>query len=171
MKSLFEELVALFRSPLFIAYFTATTVGTIGLAFAYVYYQARFDFIRSRPDAPIEAQLTATLNTLQENSEQAMKLLELMQAEVARRTTAAQEIERNLKILEQQRALLELTPDQRQAIEGLLRRQPSMGEIFKSLDFWVGRVLPSGFFFTTGIFITLGLQRKKAKQRDAQSYQ
>ena len=109
---------------------------------------------------PTEQQLKKALQGLQQNSEQAAALIERLQRDVAERHRTALEIERRLQELRQQRTLLELTPEQRRGLEGLVRRQPSPWEIFASTDFWIGRFLPSAVFFGAGVAFTLWRTRR-----------
>jgi len=95
--------------------------------------------------------LDATLSALKTHSERATSLLAALQAEVGKRTTTVHALETELEILRQQRSLLELTPDQRQAIEVLVRRPASARQILGSKDFWLGRVLPGTVFFALGL--------------------
>ncbi len=104
-----------------------------------------------QPEERLEEQLTAVFHSLEENSHQAAQLLTRLESEVATRHTAIQEIETKLQGLRQQRALLELTPEQQQAIEGLVRRPSSLRSIFTSLDFWVARFGLSFTFFVLGL--------------------
>jgi hypothetical protein len=113
----------------------------------------------AKTEERLEEQLAAVFHGLQENSRQATQLLARLQSEVTARNNTMQEIEMKLQELRQQRTLIELTSEQRQAIEGLVRRQPSPREIFTSLDFWLGRVAPSAFFFMMGIMASWLVRR------------
>ena len=107
----------------------------------------------------LESGLAKTFQALQENSQRAMELLNRLQSELTDRTTRIQAFEVRLHELQQQRALLELTEDQQQALRALTRRQPSPREIFMSLDFWLGRVFPSTVFFVLGIIASVLIRR------------
>src|SRR5947209_2535860 len=78
---------------------------------------------KPRVEEGMQKQLGKTLRALEQDSSEAMKLLTLLQDEVTRRTTTVQEIEAKLNELRQQRTLLQLTDEQRNAIEGLIRRK------------------------------------------------
>jgi chromosome segregation ATPase len=114
---------------------------------------------KAEPEEKLEEQLATVFRGLEENSRQATQLLARLQREVTTRNSTMQEIETKLQELRQQRTLLELTPEQRQAIEGLARRRPSLRDIFTSLDFWVGRFALSLSFFVLGLLAArLGLR-------------
>jgi DNA repair exonuclease SbcCD ATPase subunit len=119
----------------------------------------------TKTEARLEEQLPAVFQTLQENSRQATQLLARLQSEVANRNKAMQEIDTKLQELRQQRTLLELTPEQRQAIEGLVRRPVSLRDIFTSLDFWVGRFALSVTLST--VFFLLGQRRGRRRTSDS----
>lgn len=117
--------------------------------------------IRRKPaeQPPLEKQLAKAIHALEQNSQEASRLLTLLQNEVATRTHALKDIETNLNELQQQRALLELTEEQKKAVESLVRRRPSTKDIFTSKEFWLGRVLPSAIFFLLGIIVTYLIRR------------
>jgi len=121
---------------------------------------AEFYARRGKQTAPetLEDQLATTLRALVDNSQQATQLLTRLQNEVSNRSKAVEEIETKLEELRKQRSLLELTDDQKTAIALLVRRQPSLKEVLTSLDFWVGRILPSTIFFILGVIVTLWLR-------------
>ena len=79
-------------------------------------------------------------------------------SEGLRNYVSANTLEQELNALRQQRSLLELTQVQREAIVNLVRRPLTPGEIFRSTDFWLGRVLPGAVFFWLGL-LTRGLFR------------
>jgi hypothetical protein len=113
----------------------------------------------AKPEERLEEQLAAVFHGLEENSRQATQLLARLQSEVTARNNTMQEIETKLQELRQQRTLLELTSEQRQAIEGIVRRRSSLRDIFTSLDFWVGRFALSFSFFMLGLLAArLGLR-------------
>src|SRR5207247_530058 len=60
--------------------------------------------------------------------------------------------------LQRQRKVLELTEEQKRAIQALIMRQSTPKQIFASFDFWLGRVLPGAFFFVLGVLVTLKLR-------------
>jgi hypothetical protein len=66
--------------------------------------------------------------------------------------------------LRHQKTLLDLTPEQRNAIQSLLKKPPTLGEIYTSADFWFGRVLVS--VLNSTIFFVLGIlyQRRRASR-------
>jgi hypothetical protein len=107
-----------------------------------------------QPEERLEEQLASIFHALEENSRQATHLLTRLQSEITTRSKAMQGIETRLQELQQQRALLELTPEQRQAIEGLVRRPSSLRDILTSLDFWVGRFALSLGFFVLGLLVS-----------------
>jgi chromosome segregation ATPase len=110
---------------------------------------------RSTATLPTEQELNRTLQALQQNSRDAVSLLEQLQREVGDRTRTAREIETQLQELQRQRKLLELSPEQRKGLEDLVRRKQTLGDMFTSSDFWVGRVLLSTVFFLAGVLFTL----------------
>lgn len=116
----------------------------------------------SRPAKPVEVELVAAVNELQRNSERAAKLLAELQVEVTNRARAVNEIESSLRELQRRRTLLELTDDQKRAIGTLIRRDQGVKEILTSTDFWVGRMLPSTFFFAVGVIVTLRMRRLRS---------
>ncbi len=118
-------------------------------------------FVRPKPSRrePLEADLMAALTALQENSRRATELLTRLQDEVSKRSGVVRELEGQLEALKQQRTLLELTPEQQEAIQSLVRRAPSIPQILTSVDFWVGRVAVSTVFFLLGIGVTLLIGR------------
>jgi len=69
-------------------------------------------------------------------------------------------MEAKLQELRQQRTLLDLSLEQKKALEALVRRDPTVREIFTSLEFWVGRVLLSAVFFGLGVVFTIWRTRK-----------
>ena len=109
----------------------------------------------SRPKNSISQELATTLAALEANSKQATDLLARLQSEISDRTKTVQQMESDLKQLQEKRTLLELTDDQKKAIEALVRRQPTPREIFTSLDFWLGRVFVSALFFIAGLTVNL----------------
>jgi len=108
-----------------------------------------------------EAEMATTVKALQQDSAKATALLQRLQSELQERTRTAQQIEAELKELQKQRKLLDLTPEQKEALQGLVRMTTTVSEIFTSLDFWLGRVLPSAFFFLLGTFFTLFFRRRR----------
>jgi len=111
---------------------------------------------------PFEGQVATTLQELERNAREVAMLVARLQVEVADRTRTLQDIEARLQELQQQRKLLDLTQEQKTALEALARRQPAVGEIFRSLDFWLGRFLLTALFFLAGIAFTLWRSRKTA---------
>lgn len=93
-----------------------------------------------------------------------MRLLADLRIEVASRAKTVQDIESRLDELRRQRALLDLTNDQKTALQQLLRRQPSPGDIFTSLDFWLGRVFVS--VVVGSVFFALGIYSQRRRMRE-----
>jgi len=112
---------------------------------------------------PLEAQVTTTLQALQENSRQAIDLTARLQTEVANRTMALQEMETTLEELRHRRTLLDLSPEQQKALQTLTHRSPTAGEIFTSLDFWLGKVLVS--IINSALFFALGIWYQQRRAR------
>jgi len=107
---------------------------------------------RAKPrERTLQDELDSTLSALKRNSDQAGSLLAALQGEVGKRTATVQRLEDELHALRQQRSLLELTPEQRDAIAAMVRRPATPREIFRSTDFWLGRVLPGFVFFALGL--------------------
>ena len=137
----------------------------VGLGFAATLLSALLGFLialirtQKKEAAPLERQLDTTLRALEKNSQEALRLLGLLQGEVAERTRTVQDIEARLDELRQQRTLLELTDVQKKALESLVRPQPSPRQILTSLDFWLGRVTPGAVFFVLGVIVTLLIRR------------
>ena len=129
----------------------------VGVAFTLSTY---FNYIKLKTKDPLEVQLTTTLKALQENSRHAIELSTHLQTEVANRTKALQEMETAVEELRHRRTLLDLTPEQEKALQALTHRSPTAGEIFTSLDFWLGKFLPGIFFFMLGILY----QRLRARR-------
>jgi hypothetical protein len=129
-----------------------------GIAVFINFGSALFERRDRRPEVQLEKgleeQLGSMFHTLEENSRQATNLLARLQSEVTNRNRAMQEIETKLQELQQQRELLTLTPEQQQAIAGLVRRPSSLRDIFTSLDFWVGRFALSLGFFVLGLLVS-----------------
>jgi ABC-type transporter Mla subunit MlaD len=105
----------------------------------------------AKTEERLEEQLPAVFQALQENSRQAAQLLARLQQEVTDRNQTIQNIETKLHELRQERTMLELTSEQREAIKGLIRRPQSLGEMLTSLDFWVGQVAVNTGFFVLGL--------------------
>ena len=116
---------------------------------------------RRKPPAkkPLQEEVGEILKALETHSQRATEALGKLQIEVETRTRTVKSIEQQLQQLEQQRSLLELTKEQKAAIEGLLQRPKTTKEILTSTDFWVGRVLPSAFFFLLGVLFSLWLRK------------
>src|SRR5438093_9224047 len=73
------------------------------------------------PEQALQGKLAAALSALKRHSEQATSLLEALQSEVGKRTDSVRTLEAELDALRQQRKLLDLTPEQREAITNLVR--------------------------------------------------
>lgn len=133
----------------------------VGLTFIFLFnfgsslfFERRSTPSEVKTEEQFEEQLGSVFQTLEKNSQQATLLLTRLQNEVTRRNNAMQEAEAKLQELQQQRTLLELTSEQRQAIEGLVRRPQSARDIFTSLDFWLGRFALSTGFFVLGLLVS-----------------
>jgi hypothetical protein len=113
----------------------------------------RIIFKEAKREERLEDQLATAFNALQQNSQQVTQLLARGQREMA-------EIETTLRGLRQERAALELTPEQREVIKGLVRRQQTLREMLTSLDFWGGQVAVNACFFALGL-ITSWLDRRR----------
>jgi small-conductance mechanosensitive channel len=87
------------------------------------------------------------------------EVMNKVQAQMTERRTALQHAQDELNALHQQRTVLELTDEQKRAIQSLVRRQPSAREILTSTDFWFGRVLVSAVFLAFGIIIGRWMRR------------
>src|SRR5437899_12249667 len=101
----------------------------IMFATASLLYQIFIWPFRSKPQPPIESRVNTAIHALAQSSLQATTLLSELQQEINAQTSAAEQLQTKLGELQKQRTLLELTPDQRQAIESLIKRQPP-DEIF-----------------------------------------
>jgi multidrug efflux pump subunit AcrA (membrane-fusion protein) len=136
-------------------------LGILGLFVSAISLVLSVAISHKSPTQPqLEAELAATFETLQQDSAKATALLQRLQSELQQRTKAAQQIEAELNELQKQRKLLNLTSEQKEALQSLVRRQLTASEIVTSLDFWLGRVLPAAVFFLFGIFFTLLFSRR-----------
>jgi hypothetical protein len=93
-----------------------------------------------------------------------MTLLARLQNEVSGRTRNLQEMESHLRDLREQGTLLDLSSEQKKALETLLHRRPVASEIFLSLDFWLGRFLLNAAFFLAGVVFTVWRSRKASAE-------
>ena len=135
----------------------------IVLAFLDSYIPRPFRPSENKP--PLEQEVTTTLQALQENSRQAIELTARLQTEVGNRTKSLQEMETTLEELRNRRTLLDLTTEQQKALQSLVRRPQSTGEILTSKEFWLGNVFVN---VVTGIiFFVLGVwyQYQRRKER------
>ncbi len=116
---------------------------------------------------PLETQLEETLRALDTNSKDAMTLLEKLRTEVGNRISLMQDSEKRLAALREQRALLELTPQQRAGIESLTRRPPSLWGILVSWEFALNVLVN---VVIAAIFYGLGRRHSPAR-REANDHQ
>jgi hypothetical protein len=117
-------------------------------------------FQQRSTNVSLEAQLTTTLQALQENSRQASDLTARLQTEIANRTKAMQEMETTIQELQQRRKLLDLTPEQQKAIHLLVQKERSLEELLTSKEFLIGSILAGLIIngLTGWIFYRLGKQ-------------
>ena len=62
-------------------------------------------------------------------------------------------LEDELRELDAQRSLLDLTPEQRAGLKVFLKRQPTVRETWTSREFLYGRLLLSAFSFGLGVIV------------------
>jgi hypothetical protein len=114
--------------------------------------------IRRQPP-PLEKQVELSLKQLQENSAKSLDLLSRLQAEVVQRQSAMNQAEADLRQLRQERTTLELTDEQKRAVQSLVNRQQSTREMLTSRDFWIGKVLVSTVFLILGLIAAPVIKR------------
>src|SRR5207245_1197692 len=78
------------------------------------------------PEQALQDNLAKQLSALKHHSEQATSLLEALQGEVGKRTESVRTLQEELDALRQQRALLDFTTEQREAITAMVRRTLSV---------------------------------------------
>jgi hypothetical protein len=120
------------------------------------YLEAIFMHIRpqeAKREEQLEDQMARALNALQQNTQDVTQMLARGQREMTG-------IETKLRELRQERAILELTPEQQEVIKSVVRRPQSLREMLASLDFWVGQVAVNACFFVLGL-VTSWLGRRR----------
>lgn len=106
---------------------------------------------------PLAGQIQKKLEALNANSRETLSLVEKLQSETAARIEGVRAIEKELAALQQQRTLLELSPDQRRAIESLVERPKSFWSLIWSWDFLISSLLVN--VATGTFFYVLGRRR------------
>jgi TolA-binding protein len=114
---------------------------------------------RLRSVPPLEKQIEISLKQLQEDSNRSLALITKLQKEISQRKESVQQAEQELNTLRQQKSALELTDEQKRAIQSLIRQQPSTKEYFTSKDFWLGKVLVSAVFLIIGLIAGRWMRR------------
>jgi len=119
-----------------------------------------FDEYRKPRQPLVATEFSKTFDALRANARQVGDLLDRLQAEAENRSRALQDLEAQLKELEQARRLLQLSEPDRKALQAMLARPPSFKDTLASFDFWLGRV---GLSFAIGtFFFWLGGRRAKS---------
>ena len=106
-----------------------------------------------RAATDLREDLSRTFEALQHNSEAAGRLITRLQTEITERQRAFTKLEDELRELDAQRSLLDLTPEQRTGLKVFLKRQPTVREIWTSREFLYGRLLLSAFSFGLGVIV------------------
>jgi hypothetical protein len=119
--------------------------------------------IKGELATPLEPQVQQKLVALEANSRETLALVTKLQSETTARIERVRSIEKELAALQQQRTLLELSPDQRRAIESLVERPTHFWNLFLTWEFWINSVLVS---VVTGTFFYF-LGRRRGTQRPA----
>ena len=107
---------------------------------------------RKPPD--LQQDVENTFAALRSNSEAAVKLVARLQDEIKGRQEAFSRLEDELRELSAQRSLLGLTPEQQAGLESLVKKQPTVWEIWTSREFLYGKLVLSAFFFGLGLIVT-----------------
>ena len=115
----------------------------------------------------LPVQLTQTLDVLRENSRLATELSTRLHIEVSKRAEAIRALEDQLKDLRQQKTLLDLPPEQKEALQRLIKKSSTTFEILTSSDFWFGQIF--GNVIVSALFFWLGVQYQR-KQDIKQSH-
>jgi len=100
---------------------------------------------------PLETEIQTSLKQLQDDSNRTLTLITKLQKEISERKDSVQQAEQELNTLRQQKTALELTNEQKHAIQSLVKQQPSTKEFFTPKDFWLGKVLVSTFCMIIGL--------------------
>jgi hypothetical protein len=116
-----------------------------------------------QPPVPTtDENIEKTIERLQSDSRQAVQLLSVLQNQISQQQAVIQNAQKDLGTIQEQRRVLQLTEDEKRAIQTLIRRQPTPKEIFTSTDFWFGRFMLSLFFFVLGILIGPWVRRRES---------
>jgi hypothetical protein len=127
---------------------------------------SKYFFNQKTAEPQLEAQVLAAIDALQQDSIQATALLKKLQTQVEQELRTAHDIQQQLKDLQHQKKLLDLNAEEKDALRALLKKQPTVREIFTSIDFWLGRVAPGAFFFIIAMFVTLKLRKRVPSKQE-----
>lgn len=131
-----------FRLERFVAALFYLVAAAFLVTQAYEILQA----VRGRREVTVERQAAVAIKTLEQNTDALIALL-------SRLRTEAQSQAQLIEELQAKRTILQLTVEQRHAVEALLYRPQTVSEMLMSRDFWVISVLPNLFFFLLGIVV------------------
>jgi hypothetical protein len=121
--------------------------------------------VKHKAEVFLEEQETKSIQALQDNSQQADALISHLQAELSKRVRVLKDLEFQLEELRQQKTLLDLTSEQKYALQSLLKKSPTARDIYTSSEFWFGTVL--GNILTGILFFFIGIVyelRREARQ-------
>ncbi len=99
------------------------------------------------------------MKALEANSKDTLLLVEKLRQETTARIDRIRETEAQLAALQDQRKLLDLTPEQRRALEALVRQPKGFWSLFTTWEFWISGVLVNALI--GGFFYWLGIRRGK----------
>ena len=147
------------------------TLFTVLIAVVAPITLALWTHLSQKPLPPLESEMFQTLQAMEKSSYDAMQsmskaseLLRDLEQVAAKRKAAIDQLEGTLNALQNQRSLLDLTPEQRKGLEQLITKRRSVTDILWSRDFWLQTMLPSAFFCIVGILIQPRIARWKQRR-------